>query len=389
MRRNRFVFWLGEPSPHQSAYIAALADLLPQERIVAVFQRRLQSERLAMGWRVPNLARLDIVMAPDAKTIATIAGREPAASVHIFGGLRLPMMQAGLKAASRTRALVGVVSEAREDRGALGRLRILHSYLVERPYRDSVDFVLAIGRAAVRWYERCGYATPRIFPWAYVVERPELAVASRRRWPEVVISYVGRCDPDKDLDTLLRALASLRPLVWTLQIVGDGSERRRLHALAQSLGLGRQVRFVGVRDNAAVWSTLRESDLLVLPSRFDGWGAVVNEALMSGTPVVCSDRCGAADLLTAHWFGETFEAGSVDALTRALRRWIRKGPLPEGRRAEIRAWSQCIEGRALAHYLAAIIEHIDEAKTRPLAPWLAEPPTAPRSFVAATHAWNA
>ena len=39
------------------------------------------------------------------------------------------------------------------------------------------------------------------------------------------------------------------------------------------------------------------ADVLVLPSRFDGWGAVVNEALMVGTPVICSDRCGASDVI--------------------------------------------------------------------------------------------
>ena len=56
----------------------------------------------------------------------------------------------------------------------------------------------------------------------------------------------------------------------------------------------------------------------MLPSRFDGWGAVVNEALMVGTPVICSDRCGASDLIENGRNGYVFEAGNARALRERL-----------------------------------------------------------------------
>jgi glycosyltransferase involved in cell wall biosynthesis len=56
----------------------------------------------------------------------------------------------------------------------------------------------------------------------------------------------------------------------------------------------------------------------VLPSRFDGWGAVVNEALMVGTPVICSDRCGASDVIENGRNGYVFEADNADALLQRL-----------------------------------------------------------------------
>jgi glycosyltransferase involved in cell wall biosynthesis len=59
----------------------------------------------------------------------------------------------------------------------------------------------------------------------------------------------------------------------------------------------------------------------VLPSRFDGWGAVVNEALMVGTPVICSNRCGASDVIENGRNGYVFEAGSARALRERLRQY--------------------------------------------------------------------
>ena len=55
-----------------------------------------------------------------------------------------------------------------------------------------------------------------------------------------------------------------------------------------------------------------ESDCLVLPSRYDGWGAVISEALMVGTPVICSDNCGAANVVTASNVGSVFSTNDFD-----------------------------------------------------------------------------
>ena len=67
MRPKRIIFWLGEPSSHQSSYLRALAGLLSDKTVVGVFQQGLQTERLALGWRVPDLGRMKMVMSPDER----------------------------------------------------------------------------------------------------------------------------------------------------------------------------------------------------------------------------------------------------------------------------------------------------------------------------------
>jgi glycosyltransferase involved in cell wall biosynthesis len=121
--------------------------------------------------------------------------------------------------------------------------------------------------------------------------------------------------------------------------------------------------------NGQVLEAISRHDLFVLPSRFDGWGAVVNEALMCGVPVVCSEACGAADLVAAPWRGESFAAGSVAALREVLERRIEAGPTSSETRDRIRDWSCCISGKAVSHYLLAVVDAAAGRAPRPRPAW--------------------
>ena len=68
--------------------------------------------------------------------------------------------------------------------------------------------------------------------------------------------------------------------------------------------------------------TLSEFDLLVLPSRYDGWGVVVNEALMCGVPVVVSSACGAKELIKDGVNGYIFESGNLQSLRMCLNTFL-------------------------------------------------------------------
>jgi glycosyltransferase involved in cell wall biosynthesis len=144
--------------------------------------------------------------------------------------------------------------------------------------------------------------------------------------------------------------------------------------MTRSLGLSERVLFTGILKNTLVPHAIKKADLLVLPSVWDGWGAVVNEALGVGVPVVCSDFCGAQVLLAGER-GETFPVDSVQGLAEVLRRRILLGRPSTEVRKRIRAWSQCISGDAAANYLDRILLYLDSSKQRscmprPVAPWL-------------------
>jgi glycosyltransferase involved in cell wall biosynthesis len=101
-------------------------------------------------------------------------------------------------------------------------------------------------------------------------------------WPsERVVGAVGRLEPGKRFDVLLRAMAGLDA---TLLLVGAGPERAGLEALAARLGLADRIRFAG--EVADVRPVLCAMDVLAAPSAAETFGLAVLEALACGLPVV-------------------------------------------------------------------------------------------------------
>jgi glycosyltransferase involved in cell wall biosynthesis len=163
-------------------------------------------------------------------------------------------------------------------------------------------------------------------------------------------------------------LAQITNQTWELRIAGGGPEANRLLTLRDQLGIRDRVAFLGCLPNPEVIRAIQSSDVLVLPSRGDGWGAVINEALCAGVPVLCSDRCGARALIQTPIQGEVFRSDCTKDLHAALVRWTRT-PLGDGHRARLALWARSLTGQSGAAYLTRILRHIYEAGPLPRPPW--------------------
>src|SRR5690606_29512487 len=139
-----------------------------------------------------------------------------------------------------------------------------------------------------------------------------------------------------------------------LAIIGSGPLERELRARAETRP-GKRVVWLGQRRQSDIPKLMASADCLVLPSRHDGWGAVVSEALMAGTPAICSDRCGAAGVVRASGCGGVFPAGDAGALAAVLKNVIAQGRPTPARRRLIAYWASCLGAAEGAAYLAAIL----------------------------------
>jgi glycosyltransferase involved in cell wall biosynthesis len=362
----RIVFWQDFLSFHQSAYIRALAEM--EHTVTLVVHKDILPHRKPMGWSVPDYGQTTVVVAPDDATIRDIVGDRPRDSVHVLGAAHsFHVGRVATRECLKAGVRIGWMSERGKSgdwKGAARRLRCTVKRLITG---RRFDFVLALGE--VRWFRQCGYPANKVFPYAYITEKPDDIVEDTKTESSYQILYIGRFLPCKRVDILLRAFGRLKDLDATLTIVGDGVDGRKFRELAQELGISGRISWKGFLPNREAMSEIYRSNVLVLPSKYDGWGAVVNEALMRGVPVVCADGCGASELLGETWRGEIVRAGSVDALTQALRRWIRRGKTTAEEKARIKAWSQCIEGRPAAEYLLKVLEHVYDHAPRPSPPW--------------------
>jgi glycosyltransferase involved in cell wall biosynthesis len=166
-----------------------------------------------------------------------------------------------------------------------------------------VSGFLACGKPMVSHLESLGIPSAKItnFPyWVSIPEEwslPERCKENQNSKPLRLIA-IGRHVPVKAFEVAIEAVALANQKaghgIATLEMIGDGSERKRLEAFAQSLNLGDAVEFPGWLSNDAVRKRFTDADALVVPSEFESYGVVVLEALASGRPVLASDRVIAA-----------------------------------------------------------------------------------------------
>jgi glycosyltransferase involved in cell wall biosynthesis len=124
---------------------------------------------------------------------------------------------------------------------------------------------------------------------------------------------------------LATALARLRDLPWTLQIVGDGPARAAVEAAFDSLA-GR-VTFAGARAAPEVAALLRASDVFVWPAIDEAFGLAFLEAQACGVPVIGADTPGVASIVAAGATGLLPPPGDVAAFTEATRRLVQDAAL--------------------------------------------------------------
>lgn len=114
-----------------------------------------------------------------------------------------------------------------------------------------------------------------------------------------VLLFVGRLMAVKNLRFLLQAFSQLmaaNPDV-VLILVGEGDQQEELKEYARELKIEGNVKFAGRYEHVALYAWYHVADYFILPSTFEPFGAVVNESLISGVPVLCSRLAGASSLI--------------------------------------------------------------------------------------------
>ena len=131
-----------------------------------------------------------------------------------------------------------------------------------------------------------------------------------------LLLFMGRLVPQKDLPTLLRATARIvgERREVRLAIAGDGPRRASAERLAHRLGLGDRVTFLGTVPYPDVPRHYAASDLVLLPSRYEGNARVLAEAGAAGKPVVTTDVSGARDTVLEGETGHVAPVGRSDLL---------------------------------------------------------------------------
>lgn len=258
------------------------------ERIMPGFWFALRGARCHVNWNLPDLAQADVVI---MNTLMSVTGQR-----LMRGPLRRkPWIFWG---------------ERQGGRGALNR------HLSAPLHRASG--IAAIGTVAQRDY-RERFPEPRSFNVPYYCDLTAFQNQPRPSRPpgQTVFLLCGQMIARKGVDLLLEAFARLDSSARLL-LVGREAE---LPAMLAPLPaeVRERITYAGFQAPDALPQFFAQADVFVLPSRYDGWGVVVNQALGAGLPIICSDAVGAAhDLVESGVNGLLFKNGDVASLTEAM-----------------------------------------------------------------------
>jgi len=189
------------------------------------------------------------------------------------------------------------------------------------PSDGSRDLILALGLPAERIT-----VTPYAVDNDWWIEKSATVDREgiRQSWgipsDATAILFCAKLQPWKRPQDLLRAFAQANLPMAYLIFAGDGPLGTELQEEAKKLGITERMRFLGFQNQTQLPAVYRSCDVLVLPSSYDAFGVVVNEASLCGCVVVTSDRVGAARNLVLPVDKKlVYPCGEVGALARILR----------------------------------------------------------------------
>lgn len=259
-----------------------------------------------------------------ARTLAEVAAEQRPDVAFAPGNYHWPVLgQLARLPADLRPAVVAQISNplVRPDRRGLRRLAFEQAAYARL---RGVDAAVALSASVVADADRIlRRRITRAIPLPALEDAAPAPVAPPLGAPLIVA--IGRLVPQKGFDVAIRGFARADLPDARLAILGEGPLAADLHALARRLGVAERVEFTGHVADVRPW--LDRARLLLLTSRYEGYGAVIVEALAAGRPVVATRCTPAADeLLADPACGAVVPVDDVDALARALPATVARAP---------------------------------------------------------------
>ncbi len=221
-------------------------------------------------------------------------------------------------------------TQAKPDRGVKGLLkRLFLGSVFKSPYILGFSGGGYVHKDLFRKY---GMDEERIFLMPMMVNNEKFRrPADQKHTPKnpFVFLYVGRIIPHKNVEMLIKSfMAAFKEQDdVTLRIVGRGESLDELKKAYKDVS---NIRFEGAKFADDLVKTYHTSHVLVIPSLYEPWGLVVNEAMAAGLPVLASSRVGAIyDLIEKRETGFVFDPENIEELVSLMQKVYKEKGLYE------------------------------------------------------------
>jgi glycosyltransferase involved in cell wall biosynthesis len=333
--RYPFFFWQVSLSPHMHSLYQELSAL--GISVTVITYRNLSLSRTALGWTSPIPDSYTHIHSQSIDRFLSLhhkLARNPF-SVHFYQGIYgNNVLSSCLKnrVSLAFRSTCVIMSEPPDLHGLVGFLRAFlfrfRLAKIEACHRTRSSFLLALGGGNPFWDRLIAGSKIPVISFGYFLSHclhsnslaptsskssligklsaSTLVPAAPCSLLKFNISFVGQCISRKNILLLARVLASLDKTVLSrtvFHLAGSGPHVPSVCRFLQRASV--ETVFYGVIPQSDIQSFFSFIDLLILPSAYDGWGMVAQEALLSGSRAIVSANCG------IHPYLESFENSKV------------------------------------------------------------------------------
>jgi|GEM_PF-269535 len=378
MTNISFHFWQPAVNEHESGWIRGLSTMGYDVNVY--YEKEIPVWRSSLGLGNVNYAGAKLSKIEVCELSKLLDDCSTSNDLHFFTGIKeFSLNRKAFEILALSPAKLFYISESKDPRGIKGVLRYFRDIVLDYGRRRRVDAVLAMGRLGTTWFTKIGFNSKKIFEFGYAVADPiNNFIVKSQNHSSFRIVYVGQLIKRKRIDSILSAIAHIKiaGLEICLDIIGSGEEREHLTQMTLDLDIEDIVNFHGALPNSEVRDFVEESDLMILPSAWDGWGAVTNEALLAGCRVGVSAMAGSSSLCKNLVNCFVFPCGDVSVIANELYKQVSIGKVTfEERTNRIEAVRSLIGETAITNYLLQIVNFsVTPNCKKPHAPWaLGEP----------------
>ena len=382
---RNLICWYGTPPQVSAGGAAASAKYWPG-KVIFLCEKHLGSFRKQVGWEDCDYPGVEIIYLSDVdnptQCVADIVKNNPHA-IHFYSGMMYQgkswhLLERYVMPEKDTPILLGS-----ELPGIWGNwykkiLRFcflgIKNRIIVHKYAKRINALLPYGVTGVRKFHSYGWPLKQLFPYMYCPRFQFLPPPPPRTGDTVRFVYIGRFRfSTKGVDLLMKAFDALTGKNWTLDLVGGhGEQREQVISWAEHHP---QVTFKGFCPSHEITTLLQNYDVAIVPSRFDGWNPIPNEAAAAGIGVIASDAAVSDEITFASGAGLVFPAGNYKALQQCIETVLNKPQLSEEWKQKIVRYRDRVSPETVGKYLNQILQYVadgdlSDLSSRPECPWL-------------------
>lgn len=247
---------------------------------------------------------------------------------------------------------------------------IYHTYYAFR-YRNKVKGLLALGEAGVKAYLKLQWPKRKTLPFLYVPLVNENVIPSKllSENDPIKLLYVGRFSKGwKGTDILIKACQIIKE-DFNLTFVGGYGDYK--DETLEAIKKDSRLQYGGTWKIDEVCEHIREYDVCIVPSRFEGWNVTVNEAIISGIGCIVSSEAVSDELIDYSGAGTVFSAGNEIELANAIREIIHNRKRINDWKQKAQGYRKRISSQICAKYMIEAIDYLinEEKLSQPEVPW--------------------